>query len=576
MITLLLFGAAVYPPLSVRAEEYYDDESYDDDQEETEFIPEAYYDPIQSNLVEGWPQGPAVQAGGAIVMDMDTGTVLYAKNVDQTFFPASITKIMTALVAIENGDLNKVISCSELVYDIEEGSSHLGIAPGEEVTLEQALYGLMLESANDLGMAIAVEIGGSIDGFAGMMNEKAAQLGCTNTHFVNPHGLHNENHYTTAADMAKIATAAYQNPVFRRICSTVEYTIPPTNTTEETRYLLNHHRMLQHSSEFYRSYCTGGKTGYTSDAWNTLVTFGEMNDLRLVCVLLRGNGAYRNYDETAALMEYGFVNFVHTSLLGEIPRPTFYQLLGLNYPVGNTAIEMNEKLMQPVLQVVSDAVVTIPSYARREELQSSAQGEDGRVEYSYHGWYLGEAQIAVTPIPTDISFKYEAYRDMEEVLKTAQERKQEREILETGEKAAASIANFFTGTAQTARTYVEENPLTAALIGGFLLLILLILLVILILRCTRESRIARRRAQEERQRQKNAEEIERKSAVEIEQELRAAMEAEDRRRKAEEARRMEQQRMENELAENEKIVEQYIHSSSDRKDRPHRDRRRRS
>ena len=552
----LLLALAVLAPLSAAAEEeYYDDgESYE---EETEFIPEAYYDPIQSNLTEGWPQGPAVQAGGAIVMDMDTGTVLYAKNVDQTFYPASITKIMTALVAIENGDLNKVISCSELVYDIEEGSSHLGIAPGEEVTLEQALYGLMLESANDLAMAIAVEIGGSIDGFANMMNEKAAQLGCTNTHFVNPHGLHNENHYTTAADMAKIAAAAYANPVFRKICSTVEYSIPPTNTTEETRYLLNHHRMLQHSSEFYREYCTGGKTGYTSDAWNTLVTFGEMNDLRLVCVVLRGNGAYRNYDETAALMEYGFVNFVHTSLLGEIPRPTFYQLLGHNYPAGNTAIEMNEKLMQPALQVVSDAVVTIPSYAHRDELKASSVGE-GRLEFTYHGWHLGEAQIAVTPIPTDISFKYEAYRNMEEVLKSAEERKKEREILETGEKAAASIAKFCTDTVAQAKQYVEQNPLTAALIGGFLLLILLILLVILILRCTRESRIVRRRAQEEKQRRKNAEEIEKKSAIEIEQELRAAMEAENRRRQAEEAKRKEQQRIENELAENEKIVDQYV------------------
>ena len=164
--------------LTVSAEEEYYEEDYGDDEEEEEFIPETYYDPIQTNDIAGWPLGQAIQAASGIVTDLDTGTVLYAKNIYDHHYPASITKIVTALVAIENSDLSEKITCGEEVFAIEENSSNLGIQPGEELTMEQALYGLMLESANDLGNAIAVHIAGSIDAFAGMMNDKAASLGC--------------------------------------------------------------------------------------------------------------------------------------------------------------------------------------------------------------------------------------------------------------------------------------------------------------------------------------------------------------------------------------------------------------
>lgn len=225
-------------------EEDYDD-SNDDSQEEAEYV-EAYYEEIQSNNIAGWPQGDAVQADSAIVMDADTGAVLYAKDIDQELYPASITKIMTALLALENGNLDDVVTFSEYaVYSIEYGSSHLGLTEGEELTLEQCLYGILLASANEISNAVAEHIGGDVETFADMMNQRAEELGCTHTHFVNPHGLHDENHYTTAHDMALIMQEALKNPKFCEIIGTEEYFFPETNLVDEKRYFINHHKMVE-------------------------------------------------------------------------------------------------------------------------------------------------------------------------------------------------------------------------------------------------------------------------------------------------------------------------------------------
>ena len=177
-------------------EDWEDSENSEDEGAEEEFIPEAYYDPILTNGLEGWPDGPMIQAAGAVVMDLDTGIILYAKNMDQEYYPASITKIMTCLVALKYGNLEDTIVCPDEVFDLEEDASHLGFVPGEKVSMKDALYGLMLQSANDLGNAIAIHMAGSIEGFAQMMNDEAQALGCTHTHFANPHGLHMDDHYT--------------------------------------------------------------------------------------------------------------------------------------------------------------------------------------------------------------------------------------------------------------------------------------------------------------------------------------------------------------------------------------------
>lgn len=252
--------------------------------------PDAYFEPIQTNEIEGWPQGPAVWAESAVVMDLDSGAILYEKNMGATKYPASITKILTTLVAIENSRLDERVTFSEnAIFGIERDSSHIGIRVGEILSMEECLYGMMLESANEVCLAVAEHISGSVDAFVELMNQKAAELGCTNTHFTNPNGLPDENHYTTAHDMALIAQAAYANPTFRKVCQTNTYCIPTTNVCGELRWLSNHHKMLPERDYFYEG-CTGGKTGFTQAALNTLVTYAERDGRKLVCVSLRTNG----------------------------------------------------------------------------------------------------------------------------------------------------------------------------------------------------------------------------------------------------------------------------------------------
>lgn len=270
--------------------------------------PPSYYLPIDSNEIPGWPQGPQVQAESAVLMDVDYGICLYEKNMHQKQYPASITKIMTALLTIENSDLSDVVTFSEnAVYGIEPESSHIGIDVGEQLTVEQSLYALMLASANEVAMGLAEHVAGSVGAFVDMMNERAKELGCKNTHFVNPHGLHDEKHYVTAYDMALIAREAYHNQTFLNVVCTVSYEIPPTNMEEETRYLLNHQKLLSDEGWYYTG-CRGGKTGFTDQALNTLVTFAKKENRTFVCVDLKTDGT-PIYSDTIALLDYGFANF---------------------------------------------------------------------------------------------------------------------------------------------------------------------------------------------------------------------------------------------------------------------------
>ena len=270
--------------------------------------PESYTWEIQSDSWPSWPEGPKVVAETAIVMDMDSGQILYAKGIDEKRYPASTTKIMTAWIALENSSLSEEVTfTAEAVNSIEPQSTHIGIKPGEILTMEQSLYAVLLASANEVSNGVAEHVGGSISEFVDMMNAKAASLGCVNTQFANPSGLHDDNHYTTARDLAIITSAAYKNKIFRDIIKTEYYIEPTTNITNEERWLNNHHKMLVPGNRHYEG-CTGGKTGYTTDAGNTLVTCANRNGINLVAVVLADTLADQ-YTDTAALLDYGFNNF---------------------------------------------------------------------------------------------------------------------------------------------------------------------------------------------------------------------------------------------------------------------------
>lgn len=273
---------------------------------------EAYEQSADTDAIAGWPEGPKIEAESAILMDVVTESVLYSKNADKQLYPASITKIMTALLACENLDMNKQFAMSEeAAFGIESGSSSIYADTDEVFTVEQAMMALMLESANEMALALAEETSGSVKKFIELMNQRAAQLGCKNTHFNNPHGLPDETHYTTAADMAKIAKAAWFNPLFRKFATKDLYEIPPTNKQPETRYLLNHHKMMEGRDRAYEG-VLGGKTGYTEVAGHTLVTFAKRGNMILMAVVMKSvNGAY---PDTAALLDYGFSNFERVKL----------------------------------------------------------------------------------------------------------------------------------------------------------------------------------------------------------------------------------------------------------------------
>lgn len=250
---------------------------------------------------------PAVAAEGAVLMDASTGQVLYGKNQDTQFYPASITKVMTALLVLEHCSLDDVVTFSaSATTNLESGAVSLNITEGDKLTVEQALYGLLLKSANEIGNGLAEHVSGSISAFADLMNEKAKSLGCKNTHFANPHGLNDSTHKTTPYDMALILRAALQNDTFRKIDTTLTYEFPATKNAVARTITMGHKMMYPSDSRYYEG-IIGGKTGYTSLAGNTLVTGAERNGVRLIAVVMKSKSTH--YADTKAMLDYGFENY---------------------------------------------------------------------------------------------------------------------------------------------------------------------------------------------------------------------------------------------------------------------------
>ena len=452
-----------------------------------------------------------------------------SKNATSKQYPASITKIMTTLLLVENCNLEDTITFSEIVYDLEEGSSHLGIQPGEKMTLKDAAYGMMLASANDICNGVAEYMDGSISAFADRMNRRAEELGCVNTHFSNPHGLYSEDHYTCAYDMALIARAAYENPVFREITGTSEYTIPKTNVTDEERSFLNHHKMLQKEEAFYQDWCTGGKNGYTEDCLNTLVTYAEKDGRRLVSVVLRVNGADKSYSESTQILNYAFDSFSDRKMEAGAPQKTFYEIMGLD-TLGKAEVFQSPVWKRTAATGVSMAV-TLPGSANLADLEkvvSSQDGEATTVAYQYGDTAVGTAagRFAGIYAPVQMVFEGEA-QPLEASSGTVSQ--------EAGEiqNAAAQAVNLLTSSYDSFVAYADENLITVAAAGLALLVILIVFVIVLIFRCTKDSRMKRRRRQEEAERRRREEEIDRMTTAEIEAELRAVME-EERKRKEQE------------------------------------------
>lgn len=300
-------------------------------------------------------------AESAILMDATTGKILYEKNSRTKQYPASITKLMTILLALEHGSLEDEITFShDAVFSIEPGSAHIAIQEGEILTLEQALYGIMLRSANECANAAAEYVDGSMEKFAEHMTARAKELGCENTNFVNANGLFDENHYTTAYDMALIAQELLKNETYRSMMSNTYYLIPPTNKQPEERPLHGQHQMLNENSLYYYEPAEGGKTGYTVEAQNTLVTYAKQGDTELIAVVLKCNGA-QHYVDTKTLFEYGFANYQTVKAFSAAD-------LTQNVAITETYKDKTTTLDTIAVAPASDVYVTIPKNAAIENI----------------------------------------------------------------------------------------------------------------------------------------------------------------------------------------------------------------
>ncbi|SHO54254.1 D-alanyl-D-alanine carboxypeptidase family protein [Anaerocolumna xylanovorans] len=343
---------------------------------------------------------PSIASKAAIVMEASTGTILYAKNIHDKHYPASITKILTALVALENSSPGEVLTFSKnAIYDVDLDSSRIGIDVGEKLTMEQSLYAVMLESANEVAYGVAEHVAGSVPAFTDLMNKKAASLGCVDSHFVNPHGLPDDNHYTSAYDMALISRAAINNETFQKITGTKTYAIPPTNLQSETRYLANHHKMVKGSIPYEG--VIGGKTGYTLKSKYTLVTFAKRNGMTLISVIMCCDSIPNEYADTKALLNYGFENYSIYNISQELdPDKEESDSLFTKY-----APLFSRKTSS--LKLSTKGSVVLPkgiSFKKAEKAISYVPVEEikngdnviGSMRFTYKNTYIGSADILYT------------------------------------------------------------------------------------------------------------------------------------------------------------------------------------
>lgn len=334
---------------------------------------------LSAVIVSSFPIGAhavSTSAVSAILIEAESGNVIYEKNADERRGPASTTKIMTALIALEKCPLDRIVKVAPEAVGVEGSSVYL--YPGEEITMESLLYALMLGSANDAAAAIAYEIAGGIDEFASLMNEKASSLRLYDTHFDNPHGLDSESHYTTARDLAALSRAALQNEAFGKIVSTKKTSIQ-MHGGEATRVLVNHNRLLREYGDVI-----GVKTGFTKKCGRTLVSAAEQDGVRLIAVTLCDGDDWRDH---RALLDYGFSLYESVELCDDGDFKTEIMLGG-----GRTAI----------ISASARVTATLPKergeISVKEEFLSSLQNAKAGDAAGYVYFYLDGKQIGMAEL----------------------------------------------------------------------------------------------------------------------------------------------------------------------------------
>ena len=258
----------------------------------------------------------SINAKAALIVETNTGKIIYEKDIYEQNYPASVTKILTAILTLENCELDDVVTVSQsAISHIPTGYVIAPLFVGEQITIKDLLYALMLKSANDAAYVLAEHVGGSVDGFSEMMNKKAEELECKNTHFVNPNGIHNQNHYTTAYDMYLISNYAMKNETFKEIVSTYEYTLAPTNKHPlKDRIMKNTNNFVNPKNAYYNKIINGIKTGTTKQAGNCLITDSSDNGLEFITVVLGAQTANSKFSETKKMISFAYDNYKLTKI----------------------------------------------------------------------------------------------------------------------------------------------------------------------------------------------------------------------------------------------------------------------
>lgn len=411
----------------------------------------------QAKKVE-WPSGPdkkKLSCDSAVVMELSTGLVLYQKNPNKRRYPASITKILTAMLTAENCANSEVVTFSQTAaYGIEAGSSTIFTEPGEKMTIEQCLYAIMLQSANEVCLGVGEHISGSIEAFVDLMNERVKELGLKGTHFNNPNGLPDPKHYTTAYDMAVISREAMKNSMFRKVTATRRYIMPKTNKHKMERPWDNHHQMINGYEwpKYEYKYCIGGKTGYTNAAGNTLVTFAEKDGMELVCVVMHASGPKQGepneYTDTTSLLNFGFEKYQKYSV-NEVGS-------NINEDLFNNYDSYFDTKASPI-HLSSESSVVLPKGTKLSAAKQKVKydknitlktGDNviGHVTYTYGGKTVGSTDILYTKAEDSVDSHLDAASrgvvdsELQALRDSTQKDKKKADIWR---KVKSTVAGFF-------------------------------------------------------------------------------------------------------------------------------------
>ena len=348
---------------------------------------------VESNHYDNWPLGPAIGAEAAILMDARTGAILYEKNIHEKLYPASITKLLSTYVAVQECDLDEMVTFSEdAVYSINWWEdANMGVYAGSSLTVEDVLYGILVGSANEAAYAIAEHVSGNLENFAILMNKTAKELGCTNSNFVTPNGIHDENHYTTAYDMALIAKAFFADETLTKMSATTRFDVPVTETQTREGLVLSAKSQLHPGKPYAYSSLVGTKTGYTDEARQTLVSCAEKNGLKLICVILKEE-APAQFTDTIELFDYGFDNF-EALYLNEVNN---------SYSIDNHFFTTDIDLLgssKSILSLNKNDYIVLPHTLTIEDLNSAVSYDEKNnssiacINYYYKQHLLGKINV---------------------------------------------------------------------------------------------------------------------------------------------------------------------------------------